>query len=294
MKRLTLFVVLTCFACHADETVQKDRRMDWIMNNNDIRVFFLPPSWLVPPLANRSYSAKDFEVRTQGKRTELALPAVPDRQREVYLFENGNIMSVRFDGSGTNETRMFNESVIFKLVSEAIRPDVRLAAAANSLAKDLLEFATGMDTGKQIAVCATKRDGHDALEVAFPNGIHWRFAFGGSGILGGVIMERFDYPLNEAILHSSLFGLCCTTRRITFISNERFQISFKYDRFDSNRDELGVLVRDADAKTVSAYDFSGKLVKSQNLPPPAKTFEEALERISINPGGDPFDGIDAH
>ena len=305
MKPLILFVVLTCLACHADEKTQEEiERIVSTTDNDDIRVFFLPLSWLVPsetnrlpssswivpPLTNRTYSVKDFKLLKQGEKTELALPAAADGTRETYLFENGRVTGVRLHGGGTDETLIFNESAIFKLVPEPVRSSFRLQAATNSIANDLFDFTTGADTDKSLFVNVTKRHGFDAIVVAFPNGVHWRFSFDVRSVKGGVIMERFDRPPKETgFVFTSVFCLCCEVYNILSPSGDhvyqrqqiesmrsgQFYISFRYSR----KDDWGVLVTDYEADTLKAFDFSGNLIKSRKLD---------LENPMLNSRGDPF------
>ena len=295
MKLLIMFAVLMCLVCSADEKAQVEvERMVRASTNDDITVFFLPPSWLVPPLTNRTYSVKDFKLLTQGDKTELALPAATDGMRETYLFEDGKVTGVRLTGNGTNETLMFSESAIFKLVPELVRPAFLLQAATNSIAKELLGFAAGKDADT-FTVCVKQIDGLDALDVAFPSGIHWRFLFGRPLVEilprdRGVTIKRFNRP-PRSLLSTSIFCLIRENyliasspgkRRgqIEFIGDKKLEIIFDYDR-DYGKDGWSVLVTDYEARTLKAFDFSGKLIKSRKIP-----YDD--ENIRFDKSGDPF------
>ncbi|MCL1922209.1 MAG: hypothetical protein FWG50_14240 [Kiritimatiellaeota bacterium] len=292
MKRLTAFVVLMSFACYADEKADMERIVRASTNDN-ITVFFLPPSWLVPPstnratdsswlvppLTNRTYSVKDFELRTQGVQTELALPPAADGTRETYLFEGGKVTGVRLDGGGTNETLMFSDSAIFKLVPEPVRPAFLLQTATNSIAQELLGFVAGADADREITMCVKQIDGLDALDIAFPNGIYWRFLFGRPIVEilprdRGVAIRRYNGPPRTSIA-SSIFCLIRKNYRIAaspgkrrgqieFIGDKKLDIIFDYDR-DCGKDGWSVLVTDYEADMIKAFDFSGTFIKSRTL-----------------------------
>ena len=292
MKLLTVCAVLMCFACLADEKTQEEvERIVRTTENDDIRVFFLPPSWLVPPLTNRTYSVKDFKLLTQGEKTELALPAAADGTRETYLFENGRVTGVRLHGGGTDETLMFNESAIFKLVPESVRPAFLLQAATNSIAHELLGFVAGADADREITVYVKQIDGQNALDVAFPSGVYWRFLLGRLlEVLpkdSGMLIKRFNGP-PRTLVSTSIFCLHRTNYKIAaspdkrrgkiaFIGDKKLDIIFDYDR--KGRDGWSVLVRDYEAHTEKMFDFSGNFIKSRKLD---------LENPMLNSRGDPF------
>jgi len=277
MKWLTVFAVLMSLVGFADEKLQEVERMARATENDDVRVFFLPPSWLVPPLTNRTYSVKDFQLLTQGEKTELALPAAADGTRETYLFENGKVAGIRLYGNGTEETLMFSESAIFKLVPESVRPAFLVQAATNSIAHELLGFVTGADADREITVEVKLIDRLEVLDIAFPSGIYWRFQFGPPTVEilprdRGVTIKRFNGP-PRSLVSTSIFCLIRKNYRIAaspdkrrgtieFIDDKKLDITFDYSR-DYGKDGWSVLVCDYEANMIKVFDFSGNLIKSR-------------------------------